>query len=217
MISKKIIVALLIGVAFLFAACQTPVEPTTPPTTETPPVEVPVPPVTQAASVTVNGDTIPAERVQQTQEQLQQFTGEPVSTEEATQYLIEETLLLQEARERGLEPTIQEVETEIEEQLAMQGMSREELQAALSEEEYQQLFTQQQNQMSIQALQQDLAPQPTDEEIAEVYEQNRELFEAEGISEEEARDDIITFLAQAQGQEALAALLEELLANAQIQ
>lgn len=208
--------ALLIGAAFMLAACQTPPPEETPPPT-TPVEPITTPPMQQTQDVSVNGEVIPAERVQEVQTQLQGFTGEPISTEQATQYLIEETLLLQEARNRGLEPSEEEVQTEIDTQLAMQGMSSEELRETLSEEEYQALFTQQQNQMSIQALQQNLAPTPTEEEIAEVYEQNRDLFEAEGISQEEARDDIIAFLAQAQGQEALAQLLDELFANAEIQ
>ncbi len=206
---------LLMGVALLFVACQAPPEA---PTTTTP-IEPPTTPVEtpqeEVQGVTVNGDAIPAERIQEVQQQLGQFTGQQISAEQATQYLIEELLLLQEAQRRNLVPSQTEVETAIQNQLAMQEVSLEEFQETLQPREYENIIAEQTNQLSIQALQQDVTPQPTEEQIAEVYEENQELFA--DISEEEAREQIIQFLSQAQSQEALAELLEELFANADIQ
>ena len=216
MIQNKTAMILLLGVTFLLVACQAPPET---PTTTTPqiPIETPTTPVETAQGVTVNGEPVPAQRIQEVQMQLGQLTGQEVTMQEARQYIIEETLLLQEAERRGLTPSQAEVDAEIDLQLTMQGLSREELEQSIGSEEFAVLVEQQQSQMSIQALQEDLAPQPTEEEIAEVYEQNRELFDAEGVTQEQAREDIIAFLAQAQSQEALVTLLDELLETAEIQ
>lgn len=219
---NKMILTLLIGTVFLFTACQAPEPEMMPPTTtpQEPPVqETPPPtePVGEAQDITVNGDVIPAERISQVQEQLGQFSGEAVSADEAAQYLIEETLLRQEASRQGLQPTPQEVEDSIEDQLAFQGITLEEFQETLQPGEYEQILQEQANQLAIQALQEALTPEPTEEEIAMVYEENRELFEAEGMSEEDAREEIIVFIRQEQGQQVLQALINELVSQAIIE
>lgn len=176
------------------------------------------------------GETVVAvvddEEIYQTEvdeiQQMQQQQGMPVDEGMIIDQLIEMELLLQEADDRGLGVSEEEVQEELEEMLAMQGMSVEEAEQMLGPE-FETLVEEQREQMLIHELIEDESEGLEEVEVSE--EEKREAFDQmqamgqipEDETFEEAKEEIEMMLEQEQEQQVIMELLQDLEEDADVE
>ncbi len=208
-VMKKV---LLLMILVLFVAGCGPDEPGTPTTGEVvgePGLE---PETDESVVAVVNGEEIYQSEVDEIQ-QMQQQQGMPVEEGMIIEQLVEMELLLQEAKDRGLSVSDDEVKEELEELLQMQGMSVEEAEQMLGPQ-FETLIEEQKQQMLIHKLIDDEFEGPTDvtdEEKQEVFDQLEAMGQIpEGETYDEVEGELEMMLEQEQEQQAIMGLLQEL-------
>lgn len=169
--------------------------------------------------LTVNGEDIYSSEVDETQQMLMQQTGQELSLGEVSRQLVLEKILVQEAEDRGLTVTVEEVEEEFETLLAQQGMTLEELQADIESQgmDYQEFLEQQKDGLLFERLAQQLDIEEVTEEEAEAAFEQQSAMMGEEMVFEDVEDQIYQQLRQEREQQALLTLGEELYEDADIQ
>jgi len=168
-------------------------------------------------AATVNGEVIMQEDVAE----MQELYG--MQEEQALEQLIMLEVLYQAAELGDYIPTREEVEQELEAQLAMMGMSIEDFQEILEEEDicYEEYLEDYGAQLAIEDYLYDTVevPEVSEEEAREFYEAWKQSFpEAqEPPPFEEIKSEIIMHLGKEKQQEAMFLLIEELIAEADIE
>jgi hypothetical protein len=173
-------------------------------------------------AATVNDKEILQEDVLLFQQSLEQ-QGQQVSEQEALEQLINQEVLYQEVNAQGYDVTDEEAESEIENQLAQQGMSLDEYKEQLESQEisYEEQLNSIKEQLNIQNYigsqisEDDLSV--TVEEIQEYYDLYvQEVGEDEVPPLEEIEDQIEMVVQQNKEQELVSFLVQELVENANI-
>lgn len=176
-----------------------------------------IPPDDVAA--TVNGEEIMQEDVAEMQE-LYAAQGMPISEEQALEQLIQQEVLYQAAAEYL--PTEEEAEEQLEAQVAMMGMTMEEFHEALQNEglSYDEQLKDFRRQLAIQDFLHEAveAPEVTEEEAKEFYEEYKQQYPEEELPPfEEVEPQIVMQLEQQKQQEAMGPFIEELREKADIE
>lgn len=173
-------------------------------------------------AATVNGEKIMQEDVAELQE-LYAAQGMPISEEEALEQLIMQEVVYQAAELGDYIPTSEEAKQELEAQLAMMGMTMEDFQeqleaVGLSYEEYLEDFR---AQLAIEDYLYDAVEVPgvTEEEARKFYEDWKQMLpeEQEPPPFEEIESEIIMHLEQEKQQEVMFDLIDELMAEADVE
>jgi parvulin-like peptidyl-prolyl isomerase len=182
-------------------------------------------PVGEVAAI-VNGEEITFQEIQELQSDLMQ-QGQEVSDEIILEHLIDQLVLYQKAIEEGTVFTTEEVELEIESQLAMQGMTLGDYKQQLEtvnvsyDKEIERIKKDLLSQRYLYSLVDLDSIEIQDEEIELVYEdyvsQAEQSGEEEIISLEELRPQITTMLQQEKASEIQNELIQEIRSNASIE
>lgn len=221
MVKLQTLMVLMLAV-FVAACTQGAESPETP--TEQPPTEpsAPAAPEQEAtSSVTVNGEVISADEITAVEQSLTQ-QGQQVTRDQVVEELINQRLLSQAVESQGIIVSDEEAETNIESQLTQQGATLDDYKAQLEsqgisydaqlENVKEDLATQQYLNQALEGVNFEV----TDAEVQEFYTlYQQQNPEAPSIEELEA--DIVITLEQQKQQEAVAALLQELRAQANIE
>ncbi|MEX0920029.1 MAG: SurA N-terminal domain-containing protein [Candidatus Pacearchaeota archaeon] len=175
---------------------------------------------------TVNGEEIRSGEVEQTQ-QSSASQGQQLSEEEATEQLINQKLLVQEAESKGYSVSTEDVEQRIEAQASQQGQTLEDVKNEIESQgfSYDELIESQKENLMLQNYLQDAMENQVEsvpeEELKEFYNQNKEMLTQgaqgqEAPEFEEVKEQLEMFLQQEQQQQVIGSIIQELRANADI-
>jgi len=169
--------------------------------------------VPEDVAATVNGERITAEDVAETQARYDRY-GMSMSFDQALEHLITEELLYQEAKDKGHALSTRDAESELETQLAVSGMTREELDSQLqlhgiSYQEYLERFR---RDFAIKDYL-EATIEVTEEEAMARYDELKELYGDQLPPFEMVKQQIIAELQQ----EAMPSLIDELREKADIE
>ena len=208
-VMKKVLLLMILALFVVGCGPDEPEAPTTGEAVGEPGLE---PETDDSVVAVVNGEEIYQSEVDEIQ-QMQQQQGMPVEEGMIIEQLVEMELLLQEAKNRGLSVSDDEVKEELEQLLQMQGMSVEEAEQMLGPQ-FETLIEEQKQQMLIHKLIDDEFEGPTDvtdEEKQEVFDQLEAMGQIpEDETYEEVEEQIGMMLEQEQEQQAIMGLLREL-------
>jgi hypothetical protein len=177
--------------------------------------------ITGNVVATVNGEEITSEEVVAVQQSFLQ-QGQQVSEEDAIEQMINQKVLYQKVQDEGISVTTEEVESVIEQQLAMQGATLEDFKQQIETQgaSYQDQIQNIKNQIATQKyLENALEGQEfevTEEEANEFYEMYKQQSSEEIPSYEELQPQIIATLEQQKQQEVVNSLVQKLKADADI-
>jgi uncharacterized lipoprotein YajG len=167
----------------------------------------------------VNGEPITLGEADRVASLIYSQSGELVNRTYAIDQVISKTLLLQEAADRGINATRNEVLLAMSAQLNQQGTSLEAMQNQFSEEEFAQIYEDYRDQIVLQELvQNSINISITEEQKREFYEQNKQAMVQNGqqLTYEQVNQSIQDFLFQRATQEALSVLAQTLKQQADI-
>ncbi len=176
---------------------------------------------TASPVATVNGEEVTQSEVSSMQQSFA-LQGQQISEEDAIEYAIDQKLLVQEAESQGFSPSTQEVEEQLEGQLALRGATIDDLkeQLALRGESYEEQLEGFRSQVAVQQYVEETieVPEVESSEAREFYEENKEQLSTgdQVPSYEETEGQIVSFLESQKQQEAISELLEQLRAKATI-
>ncbi|MFP4567499.1 MAG: hypothetical protein ACLFN8_01000 [Candidatus Woesearchaeota archaeon] len=166
-------------------------------------------------AATANGDIILTEEVLSFQSQMM-MQGVQLNLDDALTELINRRLIIQEAKNRGYEVTIQDVkdlflkqgfeEEQLKETIDSQGMNYEEfLESQMDDTLFILLLEEEKEKVEV-----------TDENAQAFYEENKHLLE-ENVTYEEVEQEIYDILKEQESMEALTEILNEALLTAEIE
>ncbi|MFT4250500.1 MAG: hypothetical protein ACMXYD_04010 [Candidatus Woesearchaeota archaeon] len=207
MVQNKYFVYALLALVVIFAGCAAQEEVQEDmTTTQTGPV------------VLVNGEVITAEDVQEAQMLLEQQAQQQVSQQQATDVLIQQVLLDQEAARLGVKPSLEEAEVLLAEQAELSGANLSAFQEQLGEEYEFFLYNYQQQVMFEALIDAQNVSVISDSDIQAFYDENPEQFVVgnETVSFEEAQPQIRAFLEQQRDSQAIQQLTQRLFEEAEI-
>lgn len=163
----------------------------------------------------VNGEEILMSDVEQIQQMAQQ-QGQQVDEATVAEQLVDQKLLIEEAKDRGLEVSTEEAEDFVEESVSAQGMTLEDVKSQVGDE-FSTLLEEQKEQLLIQKLLDDEGGNltVTDEEIEEFYEENKQMLGNSSL--EEVKPELEPMIEQQKQQEIITSLSEELKEDAEIE
>jgi len=170
----------------------------------------------------VNGEEITTQQIEETQA-LFTSIGQDIPKEAVLEELINQKLLMQEAKKAGFEFTTEQAETAISQQLAMQGADLEEYKTQIQAQgiDYEKQLATIKEDLAIQSYLDQVFENEnftvTEEEAQEVYDTYSAQSSEELPAFEEVKDQILTSLQQEKQQQAINVLIQELKQTAMVE
>jgi hypothetical protein len=210
-LNHTILVVLLVAMTIL-AACSTPEQ------TENEDNNL----ITGNVVAVVNGDEITTQQVEETQA-LFASIGQDIPKETVLEELINQKLLVQEAKKAGFEFTTEDAEVAIDQQLALQGANLEEYKTQIQAQgiDYEKQLATIKEDLAIQRYLETVFENEnftaTEQEAQEIYDAYSAQSSEELPAFQEVKDQILASLQQEKQQQAIGVLIQELKQTATIE